>query len=86
MLADSLAGVFEAGGLGRPVQAPFEACALFAIEPKKGLEDEFDGVRVLLGHDNRVRGAAPAADVSRAEQHAWPERAEAREINPEAHG
>jgi hypothetical protein len=50
------------------------------------LENELDGVRMLLGHDNRVRGPAPAADVSRAEQHAWSERAEARKINPEAHG
>jgi hypothetical protein len=50
------------------------------------LENELDGVRTLLGHDNRVRWAAPAADISRAEQQAWPECAEARKINPEAHG
>jgi hypothetical protein len=71
-------------------QASFEpqsqACALFTIEPKKGLENELDGVRVLLGHDERVRGAAPAADISRAEQHAWSEWADTRKISPEAHG
>jgi hypothetical protein len=49
------------------------------------LENELDGVRMLLGHDNRVRGAARAADISQAEQHAWSEWAEARKINPEAH-
>ena len=49
------------------------------------MENELDGVRMLLGHDNRVRGAAPAADI-RAEQHAWSQWAEARKINPEAHG
>ena len=71
MLADSLTRALEAGGLGRPVQAPFEplskACALSTIEPKKGLENELDGVRMLLGHDNRVRRTPPAADISRAE-------------------
>jgi hypothetical protein len=50
------------------------------------LENKLDGVRMLLRHDHRVRGATPAADISRAEQHAWSERAEARKINPEAHG
>ena len=79
---------FEAGGLRRPARGPFEplnqARALFWIKPKKGLENELDGVRMLLGHDNR--GAAPAADILRAEQHAWSQWAEARKINPEAHG
>ena len=41
---------------------------------------------MLLGDDNRVRGAAPAADILRAEQQAWSQWAEARKINPEAHG
>jgi hypothetical protein len=50
------------------------------------LENELDGVRMLLGHDNRVRGAAPAADILRAEQHAWSQWAEARKINREPHG
>jgi hypothetical protein len=50
------------------------------------LENELDGVRMLLGHDYGVRGAAPAAEISRAEQHPRPEWAEARKINPEAHG
>jgi hypothetical protein len=50
------------------------------------LKNELDGVRTLLGHDNRVRGAAPAADILRAEQHAGSQWAEARKINPEAHG
>jgi hypothetical protein len=85
-----LTRAFEAGGLGRPARGPFEplnqARALFWIKPKKGLENELDGVRTLLGHDNRVRWAAPAADISRAEQQARPECAEARKINPEAHG
>ncbi|MGC1347380.1 MAG: hypothetical protein WA863_15085, partial [Methyloceanibacter sp.] len=55
-------------------------------EPKKGLENELDGGRMLLGHDEWARGATPAADISRAEQHAWPEWADARKIDPEAHG
>jgi len=85
-----LVRAFEAGGLERRSRGPFEplnqASALFWIKPKKGLENKLDGVRTLLGHDNRVRSAAPAADISRAEQQAWPECAEARKINPEAHG
>jgi hypothetical protein len=85
-----LVRAFEAGGLERPARGPFEplnqASALFWIKPKKGLENKLDGVRTLLGHDNRVRWAAPAADISRAEQQARTECAEARKINPEAHG
>jgi hypothetical protein len=48
------------------------------------LKNELDGVRMLLGHDNR--GAVPAADILRAEQHVWSQWAEARKINREAHG
>jgi hypothetical protein len=47
------------------------------------LENELDGVRMLLGHDYGAR-AAPAAEISRAEQHPCSEWADAR-INPEAH-
>ena len=83
-------GPLRLAGLGRPVRASFEplnqAYALFTIEPKKGLENEFDGVRMLLGHDDRARRAAPAADISRAEQRAWSEWHEAEKISPEAHG
>jgi hypothetical protein len=50
------------------------------------LKNELDGVRMLLGHDNGVRGAVYAADISQAEQHAWSKCGEARKINPEAHG
>jgi hypothetical protein len=56
------------------------------MEPKKGVENELDRVRTLFGHDDLVRWAAPAADISRAEQHPWSEWAEKRKINPEAHG
>jgi hypothetical protein len=41
---------------------------------------------MLLGHDNRVRGRAPAAEISRAEQHAWSQPAEAWKTDREAHG
>jgi len=49
------------------------------------LEDEFDRIRMLLGHDNRMQGSAPAAYISRAEQYAWSECPEPLKINPEAH-
>jgi hypothetical protein len=40
---------------------------------------------MLLGHDNRMRQAVPAAEISRAEQHAGSEWDEARKTDSEAH-
>jgi hypothetical protein len=45
------------------------------------LENELDGVCMLLGHDDRVQGAM----LAQAKQYAWSGSAEARKINPEAH-
>jgi hypothetical protein len=60
MTRASLTRAFEAVEIGRAAPAGFEplnqACALFRLEPKNGLENKLHRIRTLLGHDNRVRG------------------------------
>ena len=40
--------------MSRSSNAPQQAAALFGVEPLKGVVKEFDRVRLLLGHDNRM--------------------------------